>query len=104
MWFAALGPLEESPWFSQFMFKLLKGSPDVENLLASKPFSDHAPKYIRARLEDYKFTEFSQMQKTGAWWKSSEDGMFFPPAALERKRESHFNLDGLPDPNAILRQ
>jgi hypothetical protein len=104
MWFAALGPLEESPWFSQFMFKLLKGSPDVENLLASKPFSDHAPKYIRARLEDYKFTDFSQMQKTGAWWKSSEDGMFFPPAALERKRESHFNLDGLPDPNAILRQ
>jgi len=103
MWFAALGPLEDSPWFSQFIFRLLNGSPEVENLLESKPFADHAPTYIRARLEDYRFTDFSQMQKTGAWWKSSDDGMFFPPARLKRKVENHFKLDSLPDPNAILR-
>src|SRR5262249_18010940 len=33
MWFAALGPYEESPWFKQFCARLLDGSPSVQHLL-----------------------------------------------------------------------
>jgi hypothetical protein len=104
MWFAALGSLDESPWFTQFVFRLLQGSHDVENLLESKPFPDHPPKFIRASMMDYKFSNLSQLTKDGVWWQATEDSMFFPPARLHRKEAPAFSAPELPDPNAVLHQ
>src|SRR5206468_1682340 len=38
MWFEALDPLTISPWFQNFLARLLEGSPDVLRLLRHNPF------------------------------------------------------------------
>jgi predicted DCC family thiol-disulfide oxidoreductase YuxK len=82
MWFAALGDAQSNPWFENFMIRLLEGSPPVTKLLAYSPFPDHPPRYVRAVLYDYHFTNFQQRRATGAWWKRSEVGLYFPVVSL----------------------
>lgn len=82
MWFAALGTRQDSPWFSHFIFQLLRGSPDVKALLQSEPFDGQTPKYVRAALYDYEFTDFAELTKSGAWWRRKYIGLFFPEASL----------------------
>jgi hypothetical protein len=48
MWFAAYRTATENPWFERLLLELLKGSPPVLALLASNPFPDRPPKYVRA--------------------------------------------------------
>src|SRR5260370_25200917 len=57
MWFAALGSYRNNPWFVNFAFRLLQGSPDVLALLGANPFSAAPPRYIRALSYDYTFTD-----------------------------------------------
>ncbi len=78
MWFAALGTCEENPWFIAFLGRLLQGSPDVERLLLRKPFPNHPPRYIRAVLYEYRFTDSAERRSTGAWWKREEKGLYCP--------------------------
>jgi hypothetical protein len=82
MWFAALtGPPR---WFVAFLARLLDGSPDVTALLASNPFPDHPPKYVRATLWDYHMTDRATRRRTGQWWTRSRIGTYFPQASLSR--------------------
>ena len=85
MWFAALGSFEQDPWFARFIEKLLEGSPPVLALLARNPFPGSPPRFVRARLWDYRFTEPSERQRTGAWWRRTEIGPYGP--VLERAEE-----------------
>ncbi len=78
MWFAALGTYEENPWFLAFLGRLLQGSPDVEKLLLKNPFPNHPPRYVRALLYDYHFTDVAERRATGAWWKAEEKGLYCP--------------------------
>ena len=82
MWFAALGTVQQNAWFEGFCFQLLKGSPDVLALLAKNPFPDHPPKYIRARLYDYRFTDAAGRRATGAWWRREPTGEYLPTVSL----------------------
>jgi predicted DCC family thiol-disulfide oxidoreductase YuxK len=82
MWFAALSNYPSTPWFSNFMVRLLQGSPDVLGLLAKNPFPGNPPKYIRALLFDYSFTDFATKRATGDWWARASRGSYFPPMAL----------------------
>jgi lipase maturation factor 1 len=82
MWFAALGDYRSSPWFTNFMVRLLQGSPAVSGLLAKNPFPDAPPKYVRALLFDYRFTDFAERSATGDWWKREPRGLFFPAISL----------------------
>ncbi len=68
MWFAALGSYRYNPWLINFMKQLLKGSRPVEDLLQGNPFRGYPPKYIRASLYDYTFTDPPTRVKTGNWW------------------------------------
>jgi predicted DCC family thiol-disulfide oxidoreductase YuxK len=82
MWFAALGSYEQNPWFENFCLRLLQGSPDVLALLKKNPFPKHPPRYIRAELYDYRFTNFAERRATGAWWKLELIGEYLPPVSL----------------------
>jgi len=82
MWFAALGSAQQNPWFSSFMGRLLEGSPDVLALLETNPFPDAPSRYIRARLEDYTFTDWATWRETGAWWNRVPAGEYFPVSSL----------------------
>jgi hypothetical protein len=78
MWFAALSNYQSSPWFSQFMLRLLTGSPEVIPLLKTNPFPDHPPRYVRASLYDYHFSDLQTRRQTGAWWIRTYSGTYFP--------------------------
>ena len=83
MWFAALGSAEENPWLVRFVGRLLEGSPPVLRLLAANPFPAHPPRYIRARLYDYRFTSFAERRATGAWWRRQDAGLYLPVVSRE---------------------
>ena len=82
MWFAALGTIDQSPWFISFAQRLLEGSPPVVQLLADDPFKGSPPRYIHAVLYDYDFTTFSELLSTGHWWKRTRSGIFMPTVSL----------------------
>jgi predicted DCC family thiol-disulfide oxidoreductase YuxK len=86
MWFAALSGPRGAPWFDNFMLRLLQGSPEVRGLLGKDPFPASPPKYVRALLFDYGFTDFSTRRSTGDWWQRSPGGMYFPEISLEDVR------------------
>lgn len=83
MWFAALGDVRQNPWFVNFCLRLLQGSPEVVGLLESDPFPNAPPKYVRARLYDYKFTTREERGRTGNWWKRELKGEYLPAISLE---------------------
>jgi hypothetical protein len=86
MWFEALRPGQEtgfSPWFVQFMHRLLENSPPVVALLRTNPFPDRPPRYVRARLYDYHFTTRAERAASGAWWRREPIGEYLPPVTLK---------------------
>ena len=83
MWFAALGSIQRNPWFVRFCFRLLEGSPEILRLLAKNPFPDSPPRYVRALLYDYHFTDPSTRRMTGAWWRREFKGDYSPVMSLK---------------------
>jgi len=88
MWFAALGDVEENPWFLNFCVKLLHGSPDVLRLLSKNPFPDTPPRYIRAVLFGYHFTDFATRHEEGSWWRRRKLGPYSPILSLKTRKKS----------------
>ena len=92
MWFAALGDARSNPWFASLMLRLLQGSPPVVALLDADPFPDHPPKFLRAKLYEYRFADPGAHDATGQWWVRQLTGWYFPQVSL-----ADF---GAPDPDA----
>jgi len=82
MWFAALGNYQTNPWFVNFAARLLQGSPKVLALLKENPFPNKPPKYIRAALYNYHFTDPTTKRKEGAWWRRDRKGLYLPAISL----------------------
>ncbi len=82
MWFAALGNYQSNPWFVSLAVRLLQGSEEVAGLLAYNPFPAQPPRYIRATVYQYTFTDSQTRARTGAWWQREQKGIYFPPVSL----------------------
>jgi lipase maturation factor 1 len=85
IWFAALEDVQSNPWFVNFLARLLEGSRPVVGLLRTNPFPDSPPRYVRAKLYEYRFTTLEEKQKTGAWWTREEKGMYCPVVTLREQ-------------------
>ncbi|HET9794559.1 MAG TPA: lipase maturation factor family protein, partial [Thermoanaerobaculia bacterium] len=83
MWFAALSDVRQNPWFVGFVHRLLEGDRDVIRLLAADPFAGHPPRFVRAELWNYRFTDRATRRKTGAWWSRTRIGEYLPPVSLD---------------------
>lgn len=83
MWFAALGPHTQSPWFTSLVLRLLQGKEPVIRLIQNHaptyPFHKQPPTYVRAQL--YKYW-FSQPGEQGRWWRRQWVEEFFPAVSL----------------------
>jgi len=80
MWFAALsGDCRSVPWFFRFEQRLLEGSPEVLGLLRENPFPDRSPRYVRARLYLYTFTQNDSRD----WWSREDRRWFCPPLTID---------------------
>ena len=82
MWFAALGSFESEAWFRNFCARLLQGSPDVLRLLGRDPFNGWPPRYIRARLYQYRFADSDTRRRSGVWWTREPAGDYSPVLSL----------------------
>jgi hypothetical protein len=78
MWFAALGSFQRQFWFQRFLLRLLAGSPDVLALLRHNPFPDAPPRYVRAMIADYRFTDLTTRRRQGRWWDVGPDRPYAP--------------------------
>jgi predicted DCC family thiol-disulfide oxidoreductase YuxK len=83
LWFAALGAETQSRWVEGLMLRLLQGSPSMLALLASNPFPDHPPKYLRTLVYDYRFSDAKLRAETGQVWVRQPIGIYFPPVSLD---------------------
>jgi hypothetical protein len=83
MWFAAMTPFNQQPWFVNLVSKLLQNDARTLSLMAHNPFPDQPPRYIRARLLRYKFTD----SLADGWWKREVDlkrgEIYLPPLSLD---------------------
>ena len=83
MWFAALqGSYRNTPWFLNFMGALLQGRPEVLQLLAENPFPESPPRYVRATLYDYRFTDLTTKRSEGTWWSREWKRIYCPAISL----------------------
>lgn len=82
MWFAALDNPQRLRWFWRFLERLLENEPTVTALLASNPFADKPPIYVRAQFYDYTFAG-SEEKAAGQWWDRRLLGQYFPAVHLK---------------------
>ena len=57
-----------------------RDDPVVKGLLASNPFPAAPPRYVRALLYEYHFTDWASRE--GAWWRRQPRGLYAPPVSL----------------------
>jgi len=78
MWFAALTPYRANPsqWFTRLLQRVIDGEPSVLALLASNPFPTAPPRYVRAVVWEYHFSDAGDA--SGAWWRREWRGIYAP--------------------------
>lgn len=83
MWFAALGDFRSQAWLLEFCDRLLRNSKPVLKLLGENPFPGGPPRYVRAVVYRYRFTDPATRRATGAWWSREPLGLYCPVLTLE---------------------
>lgn len=86
MWFLPFDDFESETWFHQFLYHLLKGTPEVLKLIRYNPFPNQPPRYIRALMYDYRFSTKQQKKELGWWWQRDFMGIFSPIMTLRTKQ------------------
>jgi hypothetical protein len=76
LWFASLGPWQQSSWVVLAQQRLLENSPSVLSLFRSNPFAAAPPTLVRTVRWQYWFTDLDTKRRTGAWWRRKDLGMF----------------------------
>ncbi|MGE5178819.1 MAG: lipase maturation factor family protein [Bacteroidota bacterium] len=83
MWFAALSDFRQQPWFLLLCRALLEGSAPVAALFERNPFPRAPPRFLRAVVYDYHFTDGDEMRRAGAWWTRRAVGLYCPVLAVQ---------------------
>jgi hypothetical protein len=81
-----LSDYQHNFWFVEFCARALNGSPQVLGLLERNPFPRTPPRYLRAVLYEYHFTDFATRRRTGAWWRREFKRMYLPVISRETKK------------------
>jgi hypothetical protein len=87
LWFASMRDATENPWVMNLARLMLKGDPAVLSAFRSNPFPDRNPRYIRAFVYDYHFTDWRDLSEKGEWWRRDKKSIFFPPVELNEQDE-----------------
>ena len=88
LWFAAMSTPENYPWTLHLVWKLLHNDRGALSLLATNPFPDAPPRYIRARFYRYEFAPPGD--PSGAWWKRTLLDEWLPPLSADDLRLRRF--------------
>ncbi len=82
MWFAGMSSIYAESWFLPFAAKLLHNDRPTLKLLRDNPFPGSPPTHVRARLYEYRFTNWRELRRTGAWWERTLIREYLPPVTL----------------------
>jgi lipase maturation factor 1 len=96
LWFASLGPWQQSRFVVWTEERLLKNEPDVLALFANNPFASAPPREVRAVKYQYWFTDRRTKRETGNWWRREDLGQYAP--ALEREADGKIVVLDLAEP------
>jgi len=96
MWFAALGDYRQNQWFINFCYRLLQAKPEVIRLLQTNPFPNAPPKYIRAVVYEYNFTDRRTRKRDGTWWRREFKGYYCPTISLRAEPAENRSLFNIP--------
>ncbi|RZT25804.1 lipase maturation factor [Mycobacterium sp. BK558] len=88
MWFAALSPAYAREWFGPLTERLLRGDPATLRLFGHNPFPDAPPRYVRARLYEYRFTSWRELREDRRWWNRELVGEYLPPRAMSGRERA----------------
>jgi predicted DCC family thiol-disulfide oxidoreductase YuxK len=94
MWFAALSRFEDEPWFQNLCVRLLEADSAVLRLLDRDPFQGRKPKYLRAVLYRYRFSDAAARRRDGVWWTRDRLGEYSPILSLGRTASNERPADG----------
>jgi hypothetical protein len=73
-------------WFLRLVERLLQADRPTLRLLRRDPFAGRAPRFVRARYYRYQYTGWSELRRTGAWWRRTLVGDYLPPTSPEDVR------------------
>jgi hypothetical protein len=82
MWFIPISPAYAGAWFHRLLVRLLEADRPTLRLLASDPFDGRRPQFVRARLFEYRFTDYHAWRATGTWWARQPVGELVPAMRL----------------------
>lgn len=83
-WFLPFGNYRYERWITNFIFRLLKGTPEVLALLRFNPFPDKPPKFVRSLMYEYVFSTMEEKKKHGWWWRRHFVREFTKPMRLNQ--------------------
>ena len=102
IWFAAMSTPERYPWTLHLIWKLLHNDPGALSLLATNPFPDAPPRWVRARLFRYEFAPpggafylFPKAPRgTGTAFvtEAVRHNLLVIPGATFSRRDTHFRI------------
>jgi hypothetical protein len=70
-------------WFLRLVAKLLVGDRRIGALFRRNPFEEEPPRFVRAHVYRYAFTDRAERRATGAWWKRTFVDELLPPIGIE---------------------
>ena len=91
LWFASLGPWQESRWILNTEVRLMENSEPVSRLFANNPFAKRPPVAVRAVASQYWFTTHEERARSGAWWRRDSIALYAPIA--RRKPDGSVSFD-----------
>lgn len=83
MWFASLGTYRRNSWLIRLQEELLEGNPLMMRFFSRNPFPEQPPKYIRAVLYDFRFSDWQSGFDSGHWWRAERQGLYNPILTLK---------------------
>jgi hypothetical protein len=101
LWFASLGTWQENRFVVDTEERLMTDSPDVLALFSHNVFPGGPPRYIRAVIWQYWFSDWTE-KRQGFWWRRQFLGLYAPE--IEHGDDGKFSIRALPDPRLPARE
>ena len=94
LWFASLGPWQDSRFVVWTEERLIRNDGDVLELFAKNPFPGGPPREVRAVIYQYWFTGLRTKKVNGDWWRRELLGEYAP--ALQRQPDGKIAILEVP--------
>ncbi len=101
LWFASLDNWQQNRFVVYAEERLLANSPSVLALFAGNPFPTAPPRYLRAVVWQYWFSDWAE-KRQGFWWRRQFIGLYAPE--MRRGDDGKFAITAVPDPRLPARE